>query len=351
MCAQANRQPRLGWVSATLAAVLCSELSVWAGQPAAGGEQGSPVSETRVFDIRSLLLEVPDYRAVFSDLRSDDIFGPVKPPPADAGILSDADGKAMRSSESQAEGQQENAEVLMRMLQEIVVPESWRDYGGDVGVMHYYGGQLVVSNTPDVIVETERLLNLLKASRSLKLRLDACFVTVPSQAGPTEMGGLGKQNEFAPDEFRKLLATHADELSVTRASVSGFEGQRIFTTAGRQYNVLVGTDAVVASGSAAYTPVARQLVSGVTLEVQAVLDAARETVLVDLRTSLGELRPTSPPASVPTDPLAVGSSVPPYQVAHFATSVSLPVGRYSLVGIAHYDDDRDVMLFVMPSRE
>jgi hypothetical protein len=209
----------------------------------------------------------------------------------------------------------------------------------------------VVSNTPEVVAQVERLLDLLKSSRSLKMRLDACFVAVPSKVGAAELGDLVERAEFGPDEFRKLLETHAEEASVTRASVSGFEGQRIFTTAGRQYNVLVGADAVVASGSAAYTPVGRQLVSGVTLEVQAVLDAAQDTVLVDLRASLGKLTAEPQGRPVPTDALAVGGSVPPYQVAHFATSVSLPMGRFCLVGIARYDDDRDVMLFVMPSRE
>lgn len=351
MCACVKKQPSLERMALTVLAVCWAACPVWADQPAAGGGQGSPAVETRVFDIRSLLLEVPDYRAVFSDLRSNDIYGAPQPPPADPSIFTDTGGEPTPASGRRPDNQQENAEVLMRMIQEIVVPESWRDYGGDVGVMHYYGGQLVVSNTADVVVEVERLLSLLKAARALKLRLDVCFVAVLSEAGPAEVGDLRERTEFTPEEFRELLETHADALSVTRASVSGFEGQRIFTTAGRQHNVLVGADAVVASGSAAYSPVARQLVSGVTLEAQAVLDAARDTVLVDLRASLGELTPSPQEVPVPIDPLAVGASVPPYQVAHFATSVSLPTGQYSSVGTASYDGDWDVMLFVMPSRE
>ncbi len=326
-----------------------------------------------MFDIRSLLLEVPDYRAVFSDLRSNDIYAP--PPPAESqGEYGLGTGEAAPAPEPTSRGQEENAEVLMNMIQEIINQDSWRTHGGELGVMHYYGGQLVVSHTPDVVSEVERLLNLLKASRSLKLRLDAWFVTVLSASEPLLMDDVRQRPGLAWDEFHKLLKLRGDEVCVARASVTGFEGQRVYTTVGRQHNVLVGADAVVAAGAAAYVPVSRQLVSGVTLEVQAVLDAAQETVLVDLRASLGQLMPTPVEPGVPADALSVGGSmppidpagvmlqfnaaglaaggsVPPYQVAHFATSVSLPVDRVSLVGVARYDDEWDVMLFVMPSRE
>ena len=311
-------------------------------------EERQDTMETRVFDIRSLLLEVPDYRAVFSDLRSDDIYGPPPPgrQPSDS-IFSEPETE----SETVRERPNKNAEVLMGTIQGIIAPRSWRNLGGDLGAMYFYGGQLVVSSTPEVVAEIERLLDLLKDSRSLKLRLDAYFVAVLLDAKNAEVGDLRNRTEFAPDEFHKLLADHPELASVTRASVSGFDGQRVFTTAGRQYSVFVGTEPIVAQGSAAYHPLARQLVSGVTLEVQSVLDQARATVLVDLRASLGHLTPTTEPEPAPIDPLAVGGSVPPYQVAHFATSVSVPIDRFSLIGSARYDDDHDVMLFVMPSRE
>jgi hypothetical protein len=332
-------------------AVFCVPGAPCAGQPVTGDEPSNSDVVTSVFDIRSLLLEVPDYRAVFSDLRSDDLYGSQPPVPKDDDRYGRAPAEAEPAPEKQPDSQEVNAEVLMTMIQEIVVPESWREYGGDVGVMHYYGGQLVVSNRPEVVAEIERLLNLLKASRSLKLRLDACFVMVDSEAGHAEIGELRTQRGFSPDEFQSLLETHKRAVSVVRASVSGFEGQRIFTTAGQQYNVIVGADAVVAAGAFAHSPVTRQLNSGVTLEVQAVQDAARETVLADLRASLGKLTPVPQEAAPFADPFAVGASVPPYQVVHFATSVSLPMGRFSLVGVARYDDERDVMLFVMPSQE
>ena len=337
------------WMMTSVMPLLLCIPAAWAQQEQATGEEdNAPVTETRVFDIRPLLLEVPDYRVVFSDLRSDDIYGTAKALHEDA---TDDGDDGDESCFGGPRSRRDNAGTLMEMLRTIVCRDSWRWNGGLDGYMDFYAGQLVVHNTPEALAEVERLLDLLKVSRSARLRLDACFVAVDVKAPAAELAGLRDNTQFTPEEFRGLLETLNEHVSVTRASISGFEGQRIFTTAGQQHNVFIGTEAVVASGATAHIPVARQLVSGVTLETQSVLDQDKQTVLVDLRASLGHLdRPTRTEPG-PIDPLAVGSSLPPYQVAHFATSVAVPMSRFSLVGTARYDGYRDLMLFVMPTQE
>jgi len=307
-------------------------------------------TETRVFDIRSLLLEVPDYRAVFSDLRSNDIYSTPRPEPTrDESVF----GPATKPTPPPPEptDQEENVEQLIVMIQDVIAPESWRDTAGGPGTLHYYGGQLVITNEAAAVEQVDHFLNLLKAARALRLRVDARLVVIPTAGASEGVRRLCQSTEMSPDELQALLDKNQDEISIARACVSGFEGQRVFTTSGRQQNVVVGAEATVASGASAYTPVVRQLVSGVTLEVQAVLDPDQKTVLLDLRASLGNLIPGRVDAPPSVDPLAVGSIVPPYRVAHFATSVSLPLNRFSLVGVSQYDDGQDVLLFVMPSRE
>jgi len=314
------------------------------------GDEPEVRTETRVFDIRSLLLEVPDYRAVFSDLRSNDIYSTPQPGPAkDESVFGQASMPA--SPPPEPTDQEENVEQLIVMIQDVIAPESWRDTMGGPGTLHYYGGQLVITNEAAAVEQVEHFLNLLKAARALRLRVDARLVVIPTQGASENARLLAGRNEIPPEEFRAVLNRDEGELLVARACVSGFEGQRIFTTSGRQQNVVVGAEATVASGASAYTPVTRQLVSGVTLELQAVLDPDQKTVLLDLRASLGTLMPGPAEASPAVDPLVAGAAVPPYRVAHFATSVSLPLDRFSLVGVSRYDDGQDVLLFVMPSRE
>lgn len=332
-------------------ATLLLASTAWGFQSAGKDE---PAPETRVFDIRPLLLEVPDYRAVFSDLRSNDIYSPAPPPTSAPSSVFAAAGagapapKCFPSDKPDRDKQERSAEDLITMIQSVVDPASWYVNGG-LCVVHFYGGQLVVRQSAENLAEIDRLLGLLKASRSQKLRIDARFVKVPARSKAADLYQLYGGAPLSPDDFQAVAQAHADDVTVIRASLSGFEGQRIYASAGQQNSLVVGADAVIATGSSAYVPVARQVNSGVTLEVQAVRDTEQSTVLIDLRASLGTLLGTGEPQ--PADVVAASGAVPPYHVVNLATSVSLAVGKYTLVGVTRYDDEQDVLLFIMPSEE
>jgi len=175
-------------------------------------------------------------------------------------------------------------------------------------------------------------------------------VRVPS-AGPERqrLGDLISKKQFTNGEFQSLLEAANDIIVVTRASLCGFDGQRVFATSGQQINIVVGAHAVVAQASSATEPVVRQLMGGVTLEGQPVIDRERNTVLLDLRASLAEVEADVRQMSAPDSPLASGMAAPPYRVAHFATSLCLPVDTVYLVSAAPYDEAYDVLLFVRPT--
>ena len=95
-------------------------------------------------------------------------------------------------------------------------------------------------------------------------------------------------------------------------------------------------------------PEVRQLMGGVTFEIQPVIDRDRGAVLLDLRASLAEVEP-GPQEIALENPLETGMAAPPYRVAHFACSLSLPLEKVSLVSSAPYDEQHDVLLFIRPS--
>ena len=328
------------------------------GPAALAAEPGGapPKLETRVFDVRSLLLEVPDYRAIFSDLRSDDLYlAPQAPnsyiPPTPSQISTPAPSAATPSAPA-PDPAAKNVEVLMEMIRGVIAPDSWRTNGGDDGAMYAYAGQLVVCQTPAVMAEVEQLLNLLKAARALKLRLDARFVIVPAGSQlPAVVAGFLAQHELSPEQLRKFVEDPSAKAEVVPISLTAFEGQRVCASSGQQFSVLIGATAVVASEIAAYQPGTRVLLSGVTLEAQSVLDPNQGNVLVDLRAALGRFALPEGGLPAPADSLAILVGIPPYQTAHFATSVSLPMDRFSMIGTTHYDETRDVVLWVMPSRQ
>lgn len=317
----------------------------WAGSTVADEGESPSGIETRVFDIRPLLLEVPDYRATFSDLRSDDLYGPpVGPAVSDPNFEAPSQATPARAT---ADTRRENAEIILEMIRDVVDPYSWIDRGGDVGSIRFFAGQLVVSQTAENLARIEHLLDLLKAARTATVGLEAYFVQVPAAARERrELGDLGVRQDLTEADFQGLLATGQEVITVTRASLSGFDGQRVFTTAGQQINIVVGVNAVVAQASSEVQPVVRQLLSGVTLESQPVIDHERNVILLDLRASIAEVEAEEEPKGPVDNSLAAGTAAPPYRVAHFAASLSVPVDRVSLVSAVPYDQERDVLLFV-----
>jgi len=368
-----------------------------------GQDASSQDLVTRVFDIRALLLEVPDYRAVFSDLRSDDLYG--------AGTVLrravDASAKTKDAKETkpfETQRAEINAERLMQIIADVVYPDSWQQAGG-WGALHHYGGQLVVANRTDVIMEVERLLNLLKASTARRIQVDAYFIIPVEGSDNRVLDGFIEHTKLEHERFHGLIEARKDQITVAHVALTGFDGQRVAITSGRQINVIAGMVPVVQERVSVYDPVVRQLIDGVTVEVQPVVDEARNTVLVDLRASLGEPLPALAPESrraagapaqqppskqktTETTPASLSDRAPsemekvlalesaqmamadveraisPYQVnelftaflngpsyrvVHFANSASLPVDSVSLVGVARYDQSRDVLLFVRPS--
>ena len=168
------------------------------------------------------------------------------------------------------------------------------------------------------------LLELLKAARTATVRLEAYFVRVPTAAEQRQgLGDLVSKKEFTDDDFRGLLRAGQDLIVVTRASLSGFDGQRVFTSSGKQINIVVGATGVVAEAASTMEPVVRQLMGGVTLEGQPVIDRERHTVLLDLRASFAEVESSAQRMALPDNPLAAGMAAPRYRVAHFATSRSV----------------------------
>jgi hypothetical protein len=383
-------------------------LVVSAASLTAGQEGGTPLLETRVFDIRSLLLDVPDYRAIFSDLRSDDLYGSGIAGPTGITITKQGEGQGL-FKDAPSRGREANAQILMEMVESVVIgPCQVAERGGGLGNMHYYAGQLVVCDQPQVILEIEKFLDMLKASAARKVQIDADFVIVPRKE--PEQGAVLEavleewlQREvLQPEEFRKLLDSKKGQVDVTHVTVSGFDGQRVATTSGTQTNFVAGMIACVQERVSAYEPQLRQVVEGVTFEAQPVLDKERNVVLVDVRASLGHVLPreqgkaadaprtsaeacaakrgeagsTTRPAgsgqesagALLLQALAAAADVergvspgqvdkafsamlegPEYQVAHFATSVALPVDAVSLVGAARYDEQHDVLLWIRPS--
>lgn len=67
---------------------------------------------------------------------------------------------------------------IISTIQQHIDADSWKDFGGDTGVLHELGGNLVITQTPRNHQQIEGLLSQLREIRSLQINIESRFLTV-----------------------------------------------------------------------------------------------------------------------------------------------------------------------------
>ncbi|MBL8888084.1 MAG: hypothetical protein JNK16_15615 [Phycisphaerales bacterium] len=126
-----------------------------------------------IYDIRDLLIEVPDYNNVPQfDLNS---------------ALQSSGGGGSGSSpfsggQQQQQGpqrtQEERTDELVRILTEQVDPDNWRENGGAVGFVSRFKGNLLITNTPKNHRAIGSLLRRLREIRAMQVNSESRFLLV-----------------------------------------------------------------------------------------------------------------------------------------------------------------------------
>ncbi|MCC6678484.1 MAG: hypothetical protein IT436_15220 [Phycisphaerales bacterium] len=125
---------------------------------------------TVIYDVKDLLVEVPDYTNVPEfDLQS---------------VLQSGQGGGS-SPFQQNQNQQierrpldERTRDIIDIVQQLVDFEGWRDNGGDTGFIQQFGGVLLVTNTAKNHREIQGLLNKLRQVRAMQINVETRFLLV-----------------------------------------------------------------------------------------------------------------------------------------------------------------------------
>src|SRR5206468_9336763 len=73
---------------------------------------------------------------------------------------------------------QELVDQIVKLSEETVDPNSWRDNGGQVGAIKELSGQLIVTQTADNQRQLINLLEQLRETRAIQVTVEARFVSV-----------------------------------------------------------------------------------------------------------------------------------------------------------------------------
>ena len=144
---------------------------------------------TRVYDIRDLIINIPD----FNDAPDFSLNSTSNNSSQNGGGGAGGGGGGggggnnnLFGNNSQGGGQkqdqgptrQELVDGIIKLITETVAPDSWRDAGGSVGAMRELQGQLIVTQTPENQRELVNLLEQLRETHSIQVTVETRFLTV-----------------------------------------------------------------------------------------------------------------------------------------------------------------------------
>jgi hypothetical protein len=369
-----------------------------AGLAAAAQEVPAPPPEvvTRVYDIRDLIVDIPNFTDS-PDLLVDDVDGPYSPFEDRSRVWGEGSGlffaRPSRTREWEVGKTKEQlVEDIIRLIQETVAPETWRETGGMFGAIKELSGQLIVTQTAENHRALTDLLEQLREVQNINVRVRAHWVLVADRTdlemvlkpaavtgrksltfdgaasrpstGPSVRKGGGPAGDATVRPTPLLTASVAD-LTALPAALAHYDaevlcvnGQRVNVGSVRNRSGAAGTAMAVTPTSARAVAATPPMLSGLLLDVRQTLSADRSTALLLVRAQWKEARldpaaggkatfrtsaatrPASGPAGGESSATAEGT-VPvdrrDGRTHDIRTAARVPVGQMVLIGGATLD--------------
>jgi hypothetical protein len=245
---------------------------------------------------------------------------------------------------------EQSLENLVKLIEEQIAPDSWRETGGVTGSISVHERLLVVRQTPDAQRQVTELLDLLRKSRQggkvVTIHSDWLWLTpgdLDQIVRPRRPGASGREIDAAALQKLgpKALYAHGE---LTCAG-----GQTVHLLSGRVKTLVENLEASVGTGSSAFQPEVDEVLQGVAIQVTPRIQG--ESASVDILGFVsGWESPMEPyrmmtqnsggtPATHPAEPdiASNGNSVATMDrmnvlAQEFCTTASLPLGKSVLIG-------------------
>jgi hypothetical protein len=248
-----------------------------------------------------------------------------------------------------------SAEFVGQMLIDLVASDSWKVNGGTLGSL-----QPLPTQTALLVQQTEANHKLIAATLAEIREQQGVRTMVSTRAEWVLLDAADVRAIF--DRARAVApqgatlgppivddATMAKARSYARGQTTSFNGQTVSITSGREWSVVTDMTPVVGTGAVGYAASIARAASGVTLQLTPQLMPDRESVVLDLRSTVTETRPPQG-AGIDLAPIAAASSSSEMATTRpavaganalidrqdvvrqsFATTVRLPLGKRVLV--------------------
>ena len=304
---------------------------------------------TRVYDIRDLIINIPDFTdAPDFNISSNN----TQTSGQGGGGGGGGGGQSLFGGGGGAGGQggnepgqptrQDLVDSITKLIEDTVATESWKDNGGTSGSLRELSGQLVVQQTGENHGKIVKLLEQLRETRAIQVTIETRFLkvqrnflesvgvdfdfqfnnvsnningggpiqfqqnsanftqesnidtTLPGSLatllpGPAISTGLTYIDDFQASIFISATQANAEASTITAPRVTLFNGQRAFVLVATTQAYVSDLTPIVSSNAVGFNPTISTVQSGVLLDVQATVSADRKYVTLTLRPQLSNL--------------------------------------------------------------
>lgn len=222
----------------------------------------------------------------------------------------------------------EAEDALIRLIQDTVASDSWKDNGGTIGSIRFYQAMLIVTQTKAHHEQVQALLEeLRRGGGAAQVTIRATWVV----AAPGEM-------------TKPLTEVSADWMSKQKtyceSQITCFNGQTVHLTSGREKRIVSDVTPIVGTQAVAFDPTVEQVHSGMTVQFSPLL-VGTDAAVLDVQSSAAEWSANAEPpaqmgkASSPELPVGQGmGNVDRVPTLHqqMKTTVRVPLRKKVIVG-------------------
>jgi hypothetical protein len=277
------------------------------------------------YDIRVFLQKVDDYPL------DSTLVPPTRLGPETHGGGGQLYGAATGNTPASKKTSTEAADQLVKLIEEVIDPNSWRDNGGQIGALKVLGGELIVSQTADNQAAVASLLKQISEQGPTTVRLRMDWVTLDaSQVDSILVPGTKSiaTPEVSRDALNKLAKNHG------AGQITCLSGQTVHLTSGPSQNMVMSATPVVGNGVVGYQSSTELVQFGMAFQLMPLYSNHMATVDI-LSIASEPQHDMPPPATQPTDPPPVLGLNAIVQTFH--TTLQLPVNKPVLAGGMTFD--------------
>ena len=243
---------------------LLAAAAILAALAASGRADDTPAPKgrlvTKVFNVADLVTPIPDFAV------------PATVPPVTAPKLPTV---------------AENADNLIKLITSTVRPTSWETSGGH-GTIEFFelGTALVVTQSEDVLKETETLLAALSRHQDMAIACEVCLVTLPIDSlaacrvkTPTKEGEV---TFLTGDQIKDLMTADQGGSILQSPKITLANGQTGTVCSVGQAFYTTGLDVRLVNGSPSFVPKNETLNDGVKLTLKGRIAADGKTIALGI---------------------------------------------------------------------